>query len=66
MKAMKICIIAGLLALVGCNDRRTIVGKTFLPAPCLCGFHYERLGSGESVYFEDSCKFYKIGDIAKP
>ena len=47
------------------NDKRTIISKKFLPLPCICGFSYARLGSGEGTYFEDSCHFYRIGNEAK-
>ena len=53
------------ITIVGCNRERTVVGKMFLPAPCLCEFSYARLGSGQPVFFEDSCKFYKIGDVLR-
>lgn len=53
------------LVLFSCNRERTIISKKFTAMPCICKFDYARHGSGEAVSFEDSCHFYRIGDVAQ-
>lgn len=50
-----------IFALMGCNKHRVIVSKRHIDR-CFCSFEYSRIGSGEGIYFEDSCHLYFIGD----